>query len=387
MNFKFIIILRHFVFIFFLISCTTKVKNNEPDFFTRKLSFTNDTITIRIDSVSLPFYSIFHSFQENNEEYFLGYNKVYHSLDVFNLSSQKMSVRVPLERQGPNSVGNVEGIFWINQDSIFIYSPKWFSIINDKGKVIEKIQLDSRLEISELITNAYFKMFYNKSKNVIYFFNVFPANKRKEYLREPLVTELNLTSKKLKDLPITFSDYYIQKNGEVGYLAWLNLYGMKNDEIVYNFQYEPTIFTYNVQTKEKKEYKAESKRFLNYARILPINTDTEKWSIHALENTHFFHVLVDPWRSLNYRVNWESISSKKNEGDLNSFMDKPFSLTVMNEDFQTVEEFKLPSNLININTWFVNSEGLLFSPTHPKRENANPDVLEFILYKFNTIEK
>lgn len=355
--------------------------DSEVDF-----SYKIDTVLIPIDSSSLHYYNFYSTFIEGRCSHLAGYNKHNHTIDVFDLEKNNFSYAIQLDNQGPNAIGEIEGLFWHTRDSIFVYSANTLSIINDSGNLIERIVLAGANPEVTYLNNLYFRTFYNKEKNAVYFFNLTPADKKTKYLNAPLVSKLNLSSHKLEDLPITYSDYYKENNGELGFLSWLNLWETMDGRIVYNFQFESNIYTYDFDSKEVRVYGARTKKFNNLSSLIKTNAEGDLWVRHALENTHLFPVIYDKYRNLFYRFNWGNISYLKEDGLYNSFIDKPLSLTVLDADFNLLMEVPFPENTININTWFVSKDGLYISPTHPRKKDVKLDYLEFYVIKADVNE-
>ena len=78
-----------------------------------------DSIYIKIDSVTLDYYTLFSYDKTENELY--AYNRKTHALDIINLNRRNISGHLQFNFHGPNAVSSeVEGIFFSNTDSIFI---------------------------------------------------------------------------------------------------------------------------------------------------------------------------------------------------------------------------------------------------------------------------
>ncbi len=344
-------------------------------------SYKMDTVSIFIDSASLQSYNVYSTFIENDIAYLAGYNSFNHTVDVFDLAKNEFRHHIQLVHQGPNAVGEIEGLFWHTSDSIFAYAMNTLSIINKAGDLVDRIPLIGPNPEVAYVNNLYFRTIYNKERNVVYFFNLTPADKKAMYLNAPLISELHLSTKRLEDLPITYSQYYKKNNGALGFLSWVNLWETMDQKIIYNFQYESNVYSYDMDSEKVKNYGAKTEEFSNLSGLVRTNEEGEVWVSHALENTHFFPVIYDKYRNLHYRFNWGNIPSSQEDSHNSSFMDKPLSVTVLDAGFNWVMEIRLPDNTININTWFVSKEGLYMSPTHPNKTDVKLDYLEFYILK------
>lgn len=357
-------------------SCHTDNTTNQTS--SSHLTYQVDSISIPLDTLSLPRYDFFHHYKDT----LFAYNLSTHSMDIFSLSSKKILRHVILDREGSNGVGQIEGLYVHRPDSVFVYANKKLYVLDDQGKIRQSISLVRSLDYQKfgsLAANLHFRLQYDAKRKTVFLLSIYaPGN-----YNNPFISTLNLNSEEFSQLPINYSDYYINNQGNVGYLAYPNKDLIYHDLLVYNFLYESNIYTYDLKNRKKSVYKAESRFSPSYASIFSIkNQNPDDWSKHSLENPHYFHVLYDPYRQLYYRFHWGQVSYQTTHGQTSTFLDKELFLMVFDERFNILKEIKLPKDIFIIHSWFVGKEGLYVSPTHPKNKNQEEDKLNFQIFKF-----
>lgn len=104
-----------------------------------------DTISFDIDSELMGKYELWTISDDN---YFVAYHHWLHKIDVFNLTNQKFSYSIKLDKQGPHGVvplGNVVKI----QNEFFASSGSFYYIISPDGLVLDKKMFDDLSNLKE----------------------------------------------------------------------------------------------------------------------------------------------------------------------------------------------------------------------------------------------
>ena len=114
---------------FFLYSC----ENHQKISLNQNLMI--DTINISIGDSCLQTYTLLRNIVYEDKLYC--FNKIQHSIDIFNLSTQELSSQIKIEREGANGITNIDA-FCVYGDSIFIQNETNYTIINHQGKIIKK---------------------------------------------------------------------------------------------------------------------------------------------------------------------------------------------------------------------------------------------------------
>lgn len=362
----------------FLISCnSSNLKDNE------NFSSLRDSIYIKIDSVTLDYYTLF-SFDETENELY-AYNRKTHALDIFNLNRRNISGHLQFNFHGPNAVSSeVEGIFFSNTDSIFLKDRTSIYIIKKSGRIISQFKMseDIKDDLDYVpLTNSYFRLLYAEKSHDVYFFNLYPTHQIHHFLDSSVVSCYNIKSRTIRNLPITFSKYYDSKKGRLGYFRYMNFESSRGDNLIFSSQFDDEVIEYNYSTN-KANLRSIARRDLSLVSGLPVNASDESWTQHSINSTIRFGFLYDPWRDLYYRFLWNGVETRASENIYNTMMDKPFSVEIYDTNLNFLGEDSLPINSYRPSTWFITKEGLNLFHSHPLSEEVFNDSLRIDIIKY-----
>lgn len=377
-------LLFFYCILFFLLSCCHERYLKRNVYSTDSIQVSTSTIRIRVDSLRLQAYSILFSYlDKNGEEYLYTYNKPLHAIDIFNLKGYYDS-SIQLSSQGPSGINRVEDLFVSSADSVFLYATGFVFLINRNGELLNKISLYDKGDynkIGPMIINQHFRMELTNDNEKIFLYNTYP---NKSYLDRPKVSTLNLNSGEVDQLPIYYSDFYQDINGNCGFLSYLNKSYLFDDLLIYNFEFESNIYSYNIRTGERQVFGGQSRYSKNLASS--INSENSlQIDKHAIENIYFLHVMKDLNKPFYYRIHWGGIDYKNSNG-YNSFIDKPLFLMVFNKNFEIADEIELPARRYGVYNWVITNKGLLIANSHPLFD-FDEDYLSFDLITINYHER
>lgn len=340
-------------------------------------------ISIPITSDQLSSYQVLNNYSESNVNKLIAYNGARHSLDFFDLDNSKVIRSEKLDKEGPNGIGAVESVYWQNSDSIFMFERGKIHILKEGGQKVNSIdlyELFAGKNLGEPVCNFYFKLKYFQKEKLIYFSLIHHGLSPQERASLPLIASVNIEKLTVQTLPITHSDHYTKVAGKVGFITYLGFQDFMNDRMVYNFQYESTLFTQNVLNQEKSGSEVHE---LKYTPELPELDDPASFDLHAIENPHFLTPIPDNYRNLVYRGIWDSPDTSLPES---GFTEKKISISVFDSDLNLISNYSLPNYTYQINNWFVNENGLYLNYAHPKNEKVSEEFLVFDVFKFGQVE-
>jgi Domain of unknown function (DUF4221) len=345
------------------------------------LEFKIDSLAIPIDSTTGNFYSTFHEFTQNGISYLGNYNSFRHSIDFFDLNNAKLAKVLPLQRNGPDQVDSPRSLWVQNWDSIFLFQSRAkLTLLDSQGRVSRNFNLLSGevgTDMDDLLSDHNFPLQIVAQKQVAYFYNV-PSGNMEKTLITPFVAKLSLKTGKASFIPIYYSDFYRERRGKFGNL-WNASATVAGGKIIYNFQAESNIYVYDTATQQVRTVKSPSRYSPNQATSEQVEAEA-----HPVENTLFCQVLPDPYRKLYYRFHWGGIPAVAPDGTVRDMTDKPLLLMVFDQDFNLLDEIKLPPATHRPYTWFVNRSGLWLSAAHPKGKNQSQDLMKLHCFKFDT---
>lgn len=375
--------------LFILYSCS-----NNPDYKLLSSNYSHEKISLQIKSVHIPidslgmtYYRKISLFREDSTNFLVGYHKVLHALDVYDLDGRKFIKRIYLAKEGPDKINDVVGLYAVNFDTIFINDYFAIVLIDDRGSIKEEIPIsDKKLFTQNKIPYGTLTSTLNFGVNFLPGINSFllffsPASRnlsQKAAQKIPFAAELSLNGQKLTLLPLKYSPYYYKSKEGWGNMYQPNLTVYK-DLIIFNFPIEPNIYSYNLVTGKFNKYGAQSKLTQNLSE--PFTTGSDP-NMYIVKNTLFFKTIYDPYRNLYYRIHWGKCKIKKNATEFNTPYDKKLYLMVFDNSFKIIKEIQLSEYTYLPYGYFCTEEGLFISSAHPLNKNISPNYLSYDLYKF-----
>lgn len=347
------------IIFFFLVSCEPSVLK-QPF----KLEFTQKKIPL--NGKGLETYPNQQFIILDNIPFLIGLNSVENRIDFFNLKEEKLSKSYTFEGEGPDGVGQPQRFYYHNQDSIFLYDGN-FLIQVDKDKNIKyKFRLvninspeNTNSSETDLISlPPYFPFVYQEDRKIIYY-------TKTRYIDEsihemynantPIIGILNWQKKKVEDLPIYLPESLLSKDKYFGYLYHPQLTFWK-DKLIVNYAYSSEVFVYDLSGKQMETYNLTSKYTNNKIVGLPI---AEKNNISKVMNLSFkgpkFYPLhYDTNRKCFYR--FHEVKELDVQGNMTK---RDIYLMIMNENFEVLQEEKMPETINAPTHTFLHPEGLL----------------------------
>ena len=342
-----------------------------------------------IESVFIPLhvthsnsYQIIHSYHEEGVNKLITYNDIVHGLIFFDLDAAKVLADTPLEVDGPNAIGKINSLYFHNSDSIFLYERGKLHIANSEGHLVDSFNLFELFDVEKVgepNLNFYFKLIYNSVSKTVLFNLTQHFSTAKGKGDDSKIAALYINTKKVRLLPIRHTDYFKTIDGRTGYLSYIGFQDYFNGEVLYNFQYESSLYLHNLEKGKTKSASGTLSEKPSYVQPIAATDDPEIFEKHALENTHYLAVIPDKWRGLVYRFNWLSPNPAFENG---SWTEKSTSISIFDKDLKFLEEYTLPDHTYQINNWFVNENGLYLDFAHPKNEHQKEDFLTFHIINF-----
>ncbi|TFV92153.1 DUF4221 domain-containing protein [Algoriphagus kandeliae] len=353
-------------------SCTKPDKRENP------IHFSINEIKIPVSPNQLSSYPVQSNFSQKGNSILMGYNDKRHSLDFFNLNQGEVIVSKKLEFEGPSGIGKIESIFVQSSDSIFVYELGKLHLLNSdlsKRQSWDLFQIYGNLNLGVPHCNFYFKLYYDSNHKSVYFFMNQMGVSPLEIAKLPLMTSLNLETNEVIVLPIYHSEYFKSVSGQVGFMTYLGFYGKLDNQLIFNYQYESTI--YGFQLNDERLTTTSSSK-VEFVPSIPQTNDPQAYDQHAIENPYYLSPIPDPWRNLIYSIVWDGPSDANS---YKTYLDKSQVLRVFNKDLELIQTIPLPDRTYQINNWFVNENGLYLNKAHPGDSLLNEDFLMFDVFK------
>lgn len=371
-----------FILIAFLASCMeqksqNKIKNNIVEVEVEEMKFPPQTV------LQLKSYYLSSAVHTDSADFLIGYNYRLHSLDYMNLQSKEVTQTI-LSDEGPDAVISLTGLYANSLDSIWMSdeSERVF-LLDNAGQIKTTVNLKEYLQDTEqLLINTNHAMFtshlyYNEIRQSLMFLV------KKMASQTFVVRELFLD--KGKDA----IDYELEPSRIIpditsGY-AFINAPNVNftTTDIIYNYPFESSVYTLDIQTGERKYVPAQSQYTENIVERVEPGTDYSTIEKCRIQNRHFFDVMYIPKLKKYVRLHLGGVDFDEKRGRDELMNDRILYLMIFDEKMKVLGESKLLEHRYNNFTgWSVSYNGVaLFVDNILDEEDDTEDLaIDVILF-------
>jgi hypothetical protein len=328
----------------------------------------------RIDQESDWVMALPQSFEENGQLRLARWDRPEDEIEIYDYYSEDLLHSISFDHDGgPNSITGLLNAFQIiNKDTVFVMDDSNYLILtNYAGEIKAKYPLPSE-EGAPWIKASTVPMSLKKGIATLINYPIINPDKT-------LMIDLNLKDSTITDrykIPYEYIDGY----WAIGDFSWFSLVDM-GDSRVFSYPNLDSLYIYgNDDTSITKVY-AGSKAF-NYPteRLVEYGVAPPADILPILHFTRpiYRRLLYDKYRKVYYRIIGKPISKTLlDSNDPIRSRTREFFVLVLNEKFEWLGEFDLPSYQYQINGdfIFINKEGI-----HLQRESENEDEAIFDIY-------
>ena len=371
-----------FILIAFLASCMeqksqNKIKNNIVEVEVEEMKFPLQTV------LQLKSYYLSSAVHTDSADFLIGYNYRLHSLDYMNLQSKEVTQTI-LSDEGPDAVISLTGLYANSLDSIWMSdeSERVF-LLDNAGQIKTTVNLKEYLQDTEqLLINTNHAMFtshlyYNEIRQSLMFLV------KKMASQTFVVRELFLD--KGKDA----IDYELEPSRIIpditsGY-AFINAPNVNftTTDIIYNYPFESSVYTLDIQTGERKYVPAQSQYTEIIVERVEPGTDYSTIEKCRIQNPHFFDVMYIPKLKKYVRLHLRGVDFDEKRGRDELMNDRILYLMIFDEKMKVLGESKLLEHRYNNFTgWSVSYNGVaLFVDNILDEEDDTEDLaIDVILF-------
>lgn len=349
----------------------------------------NDAVEIDVEEISFPpqnvlqlkSYSLSSPIHTDSADFLISYNYRLHSLDYINLKS-KLVTQTTLLSEGPNALTRLTGIYAHSLDSIWVSDESERVFLIDKaGEIKNIVNLNENLRDAEQsLINTNHAMFtshlyYNKIRQSLMFL-VKNLSSKTFVVRELFV------DKERKTISYELSPSKIIPDISVGY-TFMDAPNVNftTEEIIYNYPIESSIYTFNIQTKERNSIIANSQYTANIVEKVEVGIDYPTLEKCRIQNPHFFDVMYIPKLKMYARLHLGGIDFDEKK-EIDELMDgRILYLMLFNNKMEIIGETKLPERRYNNFTgWSISNDGvaLFVSNILDKGNNTEDLIIDLI---------
>ena len=371
-----------FILIAFLASCMeqksqNKIKNNIVEVEVEEMKFPPQTV------LQLKSYYLSSAVHTDSADFLIGYNYRLHSLDYMNLQSKEVTQTI-LSDEGPDAVISLTGLYANSLDSIWMSdeSERVF-LLDNAGQIKTTVNLKEYLQDTEqLLINTNHAMFtshlyYNEIRQSLMFLVKKMASQTfvvRELFLDKGKDAIDYELEPSRIIPDITSGYDFINAPNVNFTT---------TDIIYNYPFESSVYTLDIQTGERKYVPAQSQYTENIVERVEPGTDYSTIEKCRIQNPHFFDVMYIPKLKKYVRLHLGGVDFDEKRGRDELMNDRILYLMIFDEKMKVLGESKLLEHRYNNFTgWSVSYNGVaLFVDNILDEEDDTEDLaIDVILF-------
>jgi hypothetical protein len=267
-----------------------------------------DTLKIPLEDKFLANYRRYHYAKREKDDVLVGYNRTSNSIEFINLRSKKIYSSVSFPSNGPDGVRRVNGIFYHNQDSIFILTDFHLILMNETGDRNLDLRInrkDSDIKSFDFSTNLLIPsehrpFNYIAEKNIL----IVPTNFIKydqwtipDYYESPICAIVDLNEYQAELLPIFYPEEYTMHSFG---LKNRSFFTYKDESIIIGFNNSPNLIHFDLETRQSISNKINSKFYTPMQPYQGAMADRTDLMNYSKNYTTFTRVQYDQFRACYY---------------------------------------------------------------------------------------
>ena len=348
--------------------------------YTCKLELSEDKI-FHLDSETSQMTNIIQLFTENDTIFFSFANEYDNSIVIYDYLSGNFISKLKFDKEGSDGVGNFTSYYYHSNDSIFIFY-QWYGklfILDKQTRKYDELDFNipsySSKELNPPSIYPLTRAPIRKISNFLVCTGVQSSDDNKQFRPSTVLYDFYTNEIRFaNNLP----DIYMNK-------SWGNLFAYKyacttfnNNTMVLSYGADHYITVYNIEKDENKSFYAGTK---HYSEIKPSrlqsNTNFEDEDIHYMNNLCYRNILFDEYRNIYYRFVFLPHPNYDRE---DRYLRRPFSVIILDSDFNIIGETLLPEFEYLIAQTFVSPDGL-----HVQVMSDNDDFMVFKTFKITEL--
>lgn len=313
-------------------------------------------------------------------------NQVNYSLDIYNLSEEKLIGRIQVEKEGLNGLERLNSFYYHNQDSIFFFPQFQLknSILADiNGNVVNRIQHeDFNIDIGDLINHV-----GTPSISTILFddelhFSVFP-------LQEASIEDNNfITEHSLNLTSGIFTSYkYINKPDFLHNKRWVSetFSRVKTNKEEWYFSWNLSDTVYHILGKDNG-LEATSPMVMNGGIVTtqkPIQKNSSAFESNEItfESYIYGKILVDEKNKKIHRIRY--LPTTMPVSIKNPYLQKDFEILSYQLGGEFLGSTGFKSGIYDPRLVFLGPDGIYFPKTNPEYDDLNEDKIVYDVFNMD----
>lgn len=261
----------------------------------------------------------------------------------------------------PRHQGEIIDFFPVNNDSIYYLTDNNIIILSDTVGNQKHIWSIKGLGQNYINIFSEFPFVVNKNKAYFYQYPDLIVNTPKN-----LAIYLETNRETIYDLEkdsIISNDYGtypndLKKNNKYIFNPIRTI--AKNDNLVYSFPHSDSIYICDYLNKKNRSTAVHSSKFsenslFDFSKINDLNYISK----YLTENSRYGLMIYDKYRQKYYRVLNHYIEYYNGDNTINKWIDKPWTLIILNEKFEKIKEIEFPGKKFDFTTIIPTDMGVL----------------------------
>lgn len=348
------------------------------------------SISIPVDTTTANQFDLIQYVEDEKSGFFIVENKLKRELQFYSLEDKRKFKTLRLDSLlDVYGFPNIEGFYYHNKDSIFIFRKYTLSKI---------LLVNEKLDDNHLIEtgNTGMSNHTSRTRNPIYFHDnkiyalVIPYIdfSKSEIFNEKVDLEyvIDLETKEEYFLPVDYPDVYKGNSWGISHSIPCRVLTDKN-QLVYSFGTSPDVMVYDLESRNY--FKKESELYTQY-KVDPMNITDPKGNQNLkyfIETDFFSDLFYDKYNEVYYRVLKKGIPYKNAQDEAEMWENKPTTILILDKDFKQIGDYELkPTIDYYVRDMFVGKEGFYISNVHPNNLNIVEDSIKFTLFKLKRDE-
>jgi hypothetical protein len=319
------------------------------------------------------------------EDYFSFLNTYNNAIYFYDYKTGRFSHRIKYNKEGPDGVGDIQGYYYSNSDSVYIHAYWAFLIfltdseakVKAKYKVdVDKLTIDAGMLYPTVYTQTGAPM--KKYKNTIIATGFMAGEYEKETpTNRPVGVFYDVTTDK-RSYAINYPEQYRQYNWGGGFMYRLPFYDLSGSgSMVVSFSADHYLTEYSLETgKEERHYAGSSA--IKEIKSLDVPKSTllvpaERQVEWYMTNSSYREVYYDKYKQRYYRIARLPVKDYV----FGSNQRKPIVVIILDAQFNYLGEVSLPADKnLKPDNCFVSEDGLNI-------QSLTDDEDTFTFYQYN----
>ena len=332
---------------------------------------------------------LFYNDKKLNKDYLVYYDNITRKITFIDIKARNVDFKIRIDDNGKNAISYYAGFCVKNLDSIYVFSAglKIYRI-NKYGEILSTISYDTLVSDFPIVPLSSFSKFHTNAiivKNEMYViqgdanFHYYDINDPTKY---NFCYKVNLRTNKVKIMNIHHPKNYWDKGVRELLVSW----DFNGSSFVYSPLYSNDIYLSKNNIKIDSTYCIESSYINSINYYNPNNIPSqEEYLENRLLYQRYLGIIYDRYHDCYYRFFWPGmdITNLSDEELVRRYKNIPtFGITVINSNFQVIDEIILPEYTYTPHKYFVTKKGLAISADHPDNPKLKENKWIFHIYSF-----